>query len=241
MAVRLSSARSLLPPPEKMPVLLGAGALAYLGLRRGGPVGFGLALAGGVLALGGGDALLGRPAEALARAGSAVARRTLPTGTVKIRKSITIGKPRAEVWTFVRDLERFPHWAGHVRSVTEIEDGRSHWVVKGPGGAEMEWDVRTVAESPHERISWETLPGADVRHAGVLAVRDAPGGRGTEVSLHLAYEAPAGRFGDVLASLTGEEPGRQTRIDLRRLKQLLETGEMATNAMRPQDAGRESF
>jgi uncharacterized membrane protein len=222
--------------------VLGGGALAVLGLRRGGPLGLGLVLAGSALALKGAAGVQVAGEGGVLAAGMQRLERALPaTGTVKIAQSVTIGRPRAEVWRRVRDLSGFPRWARHVESVATAGDGRSHWVVRGPGGMRVEWDTEIVAESENERLSWQTIPGSDIRHAGLLALRDAPGGRGTELSLHLVYDPLGGALGRTLARLLGEEPGIQARDDLRRLKQLLETGEMATNAMRPQDAGRESF
>jgi uncharacterized membrane protein len=222
--------------------LLGGGALALLGLRRGGPLGVGLALAGGALALGGAARTALRGEDGLLRAGMARLERALPAvGTVKVKRSVTVGRPREEVWRFVRDFAGFPRWASHVESVTVSGDGRSHWVVRGPGETRLEWDSEIEAETPTERVSWQSLPGSDIRHAGVITLRDAPGGRGTELDLRLAYDAPAGALGDRLARLFGEEPDLQASHDLRRLKQLLETGEISTNAMRPEDAGRESF
>ena len=228
--------------PRRVAWLLGGGLLALLGLRRRGPLGIGLALAGGALAVRGaaGTPLTGE--GGLLQAGMQRLERNLPlTATIKIRRSITIGRPREEVWRVVRDLSGFPRWASHVESVTDAGDGRSHWVVRGPGETRLEWDSEIEAETPTERVSWQSLPGSDIRHAGVITLRDAPGGRGTELDLRLAYDAPAGVVGDRLARLFGEQPDIQAGHDLRRLKQLLETGEIATNAMRPEDAGRESF
>ena len=221
----------------------------WAGLGAAGPV-LGL-LAGGLL-VGGLVALAGYP-RAFARLqpqggleglGAAVGRgaaRVLPTQTVKIRRSVTIGRPREEVWRFVRDLANFPRFAWHVESVTPLGEGRSRWVVRGPAGSRLAWDSVIEAEVENERLSWTSVEGADVRNAGVLGLRDAPGGRGTEVHLRLAYDAPGGKAGQLLAWLFGEEPDVQARDDLGRLRALLETGEMATNAMRRADVGREAF
>jgi len=54
----------------------------------------------------------------------------------------------------------------------------------------------------------------------------APGGRGTEVRVEIAYSAPAGAIGRLVARLLGEHPQQQVDDDLRRLKQLMETGEV---------------
>jgi uncharacterized membrane protein len=208
-------------PAARVACLLGGGALALLGLRRGGPLGVGLALAGGALAMAGAAS---RGEEDLLRAGLGGLERALPAGaTAKVRQDVTIARPRAEVWRFVRDFAGFPRWASHVESVTVSGDGRSHWVVRGPGGARLEWDSEIEAETPGERVSWQSLPEGDVRNAGVLSLHDAPGG-GTEIRLRLAYDAPAGVLGHGLARLLGDDPDLQAAHDLRRLKELLETG-----------------
>lgn len=227
--------------PARFACLVGGGLLALVGLRRGGPVGLALTLVGGALAARG---VVGRGLEReerLLRTGIERLGRVLPTGTVKIARSITIGRPREEVWRFVRDLTGFPRWAWHVESVASSGEGRTRWVVRGPAGTRVAWETVIEHEVENERISWQSAEGSDIRHAGVITLRDAPGGRGTELVLKLAYDAPGGEFGRTLARLLSEEPGVQARDDLRRLKQLLETGEIATNAMRPEDAGRERF
>jgi uncharacterized membrane protein len=231
----------ILGDPARIVCLLSGGLLTLLGARRGGVVGAGLALAGGAVAFKGLADLPLTGEEGILQGGLERLERALPTSSVKVARSVTIGRPRAEVWRFVRDLSGFPRWARHVESVVETGHGRSHWTVRAPGGARVEWDAMIEAESPNERVSWQTLPGSAIRHAGVITLKNAPGGRGTELVLRLHYDAPGGALGRTIARLVGEEPGAQARDDLRRLKQLLETGEMATNAMRPEDAGRESF
>ena len=222
--------------------VVSGGVLAVLGLRRGGPVGVGLALLGGALALRGAATGPLTGEGGVVAAGLERLERNLPAPrTVKVARSVTVGRPREEVWRYVRDLQNFPRWASHVESVVASGDGRSHWTVRGPAGSRLEWDTEIEAEVEGERISWQTLPGADVRNAGNLILKDAPGGRGTEVHLRMAYDAPGGALGAALARLFGEEPDSDARHDLRRLKQLLELGEATTNAMRPEDAGEERF
>jgi len=72
-----------------------------------------------------------------------------------------------------------------------------------------------------------------VRNAGSVHFRDAAGGRGTELRVVLEYDPPAGRLGAAVATLLGEEPNVQVREDLRRFKQLVETGEIATTEGQP--------
>lgn len=143
-----------------------------------------------------------------------------------VSKSVTINRPREEVYGLWRDLKNLPLFMHHVRSVTPLGDGRSHWVARAPAGQEVEWDAEIIEEQPGRRIAWRSLAESDVRHQGDVRFRKAPGDRGTEVRVHLDYDPPAGRAGAAVAKLFGEEPEQQIRDDLRRLKQVLETGEV---------------
>ena len=77
-----------------------------------------------------------------------------------------------------------------------------------------------------EVISWRSTGNGDVENAGSVRFGDAAGGRGTEVVVDLRYRPPGGHAGASVAKLLGEEPNQQLRDDLRRFKQVLETGEV---------------
>jgi uncharacterized membrane protein len=113
----------------------------------------------------------------------------------------------------------------HLRSVQTLDDRRSHWIAKAPMGRQVEWDAELVEDSGN-RIAWRSLPGADVENSGSVWFERGPGGRGTIVRVELEYVPPAGAGGAVLARLTGEEPEQQIYDDLRRLKQVMEIGEI---------------
>lgn len=136
----------------------------------------------------------------------------------------TIARVPEEVYRFWRDLRNLPHFMTHLASVEPIDDQRSHWKAIGPGGVSVEWDAEIVEDRFGEAIAWRSLPGADVDNSGVVRFVPAPGGRGTEIHVKLRYAAPGGRMGRALAKLLGREPQQQVRSDLRRLKQVLETG-----------------
>jgi uncharacterized membrane protein len=105
-------------------------------------------------------------------------------------------------------------------------NGRSHWRAKGPAGTGVEWDADITVDRPGETLAWQSREGADVPNSGSVTFSRAPGGRGTEIRVELRYHPPAGRFGAAIAKLFGEEPSQQIEGDLRRLKQVLETGEV---------------
>jgi len=147
---------------------------------------------------------------------------------IRVDKAITIARPRAEVYQFWRNLENLPRFMKNVLSVAQTGTDRTHWAVCAPAGRTVEWDAELINESDGERIAWRSLPGGSVDHAGSVQFKDAPGGRGTEVKVELQYNPPAGALGAAFASLWGKEPGQQIEQDLHRLKQILETGELAT-------------
>jgi uncharacterized membrane protein len=163
-------------------------------------------------------------------------RATTRSGGRTTRKVITINRPREEIYAFWRKLENLPRFMNHLKSVAVQTDGRSHWVAKGPMNRDVEWDAEIIGETPNEMIAWRSLPGATVENAGTVRFEPAVGGRGTVVRVDLRYKIPGGAIGATLAKLFGESPEKQIPVDLMRLKQLLETGEIARTEGQP--AGR---
>ena len=147
-------------------------------------------------------------------------------GPGRVARSVTIRQPREMVYAFWHDFENLPRFMAHLESVRVTGDRQSRWVAKGPAGSTVEWDAETVEDRPDELIAWRSLPGTSVPNSGEVRFEDAPGGRGTEVHVELRYDPPAGKLGALVAKLFGEDPRQQVDGDLRRLKQVLETGEV---------------
>jgi uncharacterized membrane protein len=122
----------------------------------------------------------------------------------------------------------------HLESVTTTGNGQSHWVAKGPVGTTAEWDAQTVEDVPGRRIAWRSTDGSPVENTGSVRFEPAPGDQGTEVHVELTYSPPGGALGAAVAKLFGEEPNQQIKDDLRRFKQLIETGEIARSESTPQ-------
>lgn len=139
---------------------------------------------------------------------------------IKVEHSVVVNRPREEVYRFWRRLENLPRFMDHLESVTMLDENRSHWVAKAPGGTRVEWDATIHNEIEDELIAWRSLPGSDIDNAG--SVHFTPADGGTEVRVVLSYDPPAGRVGAAVARLLGEEPGRQVEEDLRRFKQVIE-------------------
>lgn len=145
---------------------------------------------------------------------------------IEVKRAITVLKPPSEVYRFWRDFGNLPRFMRHLDSVRVLSESRSHWKANGPAGAQVEWEAEIFEDRPNELITWRSLPGAAVANAGSVRFTPAPGGRGTEIRVELRYEPPAGRLGQAFALLLGEAPGQQVLDDLRRLKQVLETGQI---------------
>ena len=147
---------------------------------------------------------------------------------ILVKRSVTVNRPLGEVFSFWRDFENLPRFMLHLESVKVTDATHSHWIVRGPLGSTIEWDAEIFNEKPNELIAWRSLEGSEIDHAGSVRFRKAPGDRGTEVFVELNYEPPVGRPGAAIAWLFGEEPRVQIEDDLRRFKQVMEAGEIAT-------------
>lgn len=174
----------------------------------------------GVTAL---DFLTGRQ---LGGDGSKGFERTKASRQIDVVVAITINRPRHEVYGFWHNFENFPRFMTHLESVERIDDRRSHWKAKAPAGAAVEWDAEITEDRPNELVAWRSLPDSKVPNSGQVRFRDAPGNRGTEVIVELKYQPPGGKIAALLAKLFGEEPSQQVKSDLRRLKQVMEIGEI---------------
>ncbi len=164
--------------------------------------------------------------------GDALAESGIPDekGGSIVARAVTINRPVGEVFAYFRDFANLPTFMENVERIDILSDTRSHWVVKAPAGKTVEWDAVVTEETQDRVIAWASEPGADVANSGRVEFRDA-GARGTVVTATIAYDPPGGVIGKLIAKMFQREPAIQARRDLRRFKQLMETGEIATAAM----------
>ena len=148
---------------------------------------------------------------------------------IHAKASCMVNRSPEEVYSFWRNFENLPRFMKHLDSVQDCGDARSRWVAKGPAGSSVEWDATIIADVPGEVITWRSLEGSDVDHAGAVRFERAPGNRGTIVKVNFEYNPPAGAIGAAIAKLFGEEPSQQLDDDLRRFKQVLEVGEVVVS------------
>src|SRR5215212_9604548 len=160
---------------------------------------------------------------------------------ILVERTVTVNRPKEELYQMWRDFENLPRFMQHLESVSvdAADDGRSHWIAKAPLGKTIEWDSEVIEERENELLVWKSLPGSRVESVGRVEFRDAPGGRGTIVHVAMEYNPPAGSLGAAFAKLFGEEPDQQINEDLRRFKQIMETGEVATVQGQPTGRGRQ--
>lgn len=146
---------------------------------------------------------------------------------VIVEDAITIYRPVSEVYSYWRNLENLPRFMEHLEEVQVTDRFHSRWVARGPLGVLVEWDAEIINDIPPTLLSWKSVGSADVVSAG--SVRFKPSGEhATQVQVKLQYDPPAGKLGATVAWLFGEDPQHQIAEDLRRFKQLLETGEIST-------------
>ena len=138
----------------------------------------------------------------------------------------TIRRASSDVYGFWRTLENLPTFMAHLDEVRATGDKTSHWAANAPFGRTVEWDAEITEDVPEQLIRWRSTREADVPNAGTVRFKRAPDGFSTEVYVTMVYELPAGELGKLAAKYFGEEPHQQLEDDLRRLKQVLETGEV---------------
>jgi uncharacterized membrane protein len=150
---------------------------------------------------------------------------------IHVDEAVTVNKPIAEVYRFWRNFENLPKFMHHLESVAVREAGVTHWVAKGPAGMHVAWDARIINEIDDRVIAWQSLEGSTIATAGSVNFDETA--HGTRVRVHFQYSPPAGKLGAAVAYIFGEEPRLQVRDDLRRFKQLIETGEIPTTEGQP--------
>lgn len=218
---------------ERWLQLAGGAALLALGATRGGVMRWVLTAIGGTLLY---QSITGHsPIYQMAGMNTA-----LKTGTrnaavpqqqgIHVTRSITINRPVDELYAYWRNFENLPRIMHHVESVRVLDDRRSHWKVKAPAGMSVEWDAEIVNEERNKVIGWRSLPDAQIPNAGSVRFTESYDGRGTQLTVQLEYVPPAGEIGAAIARLFGKEPSLQIDEDLRRFKQLMEAGEVASTS-----------
>lgn len=216
-------------PAARFLTTVGGGVLALYGFttRRHGPVDTALGLAGLVLFARGAT---NKPTRELVGLGAG-------RGAVTVQKTINIHAPIQEVFAHFTDWERWPQWMSHVREVrVSGERGatgeRTHWVVDAVAGTTVQWDAVVTELEPDQLVSWKSIEGSAIEHAGTIRFDINPDGS-TRVHIRMSYNPVAGAVGHAVAVLLGRDPKHQMDDDLVRLKSTIESGTPPRDAARP--------
>lgn len=219
--------------PERLISAVAGAALAIAGIKRGSLGGLGVAAVGGMLAYRG----LSGHCSLYDKLGFSSAKPAAPSKYfdhgIHVEVAVSIDKEPAELYAFWRKLDNLPQFMEHLEAVEVIDENRSHWRARGPAGSSVSWDAEIINDVPNETIAWRSLGGAQVDNAGSVRFIPAPAGRGTEVHVVFDYIPPARSLGKWIARLFGEDPQLQIETDLRRFKQIMETGEVTTTENQP--------
>ncbi|WP_110650195.1 hypothetical protein [Salinicola peritrichatus] len=199
------------------------------GLKKGGIGGWGQAIVSGMLlyrAVKGECRIKGALVESPHE--KQVARQQNWRAARAVSHSVTVAKPRSELYRFWRTPENLTTFLVPSMNVEIIDDHTSRWTLdQTPSMSGV--TVRVVEEREGEYIAWvaesETLPP----FSGWIRFREAPGKLGTEIQGYVTYEPPKGRLGYVIDKWSRGGASQLLNENLRRFKQLVETGEVTTS------------
>jgi uncharacterized membrane protein len=217
---------------ERLLSFLGGSALTLFGLSRRSVGGLALAAVGGSLVYRGltGHCSVYQTLGIDTRPQLAPATSVRAGHGIKVEESVIINRDAATLYRYWRNLENLGRFMQHLERVEQRDDHHSHWVACGPMGTKFEWEAEIINEKENELIAWRSVDGSQVDTAGSVHFHELPHGRGTEVRVVLKYDAHEAQLADPLARLMGHSPKQQIREDLRRFKQVMETGEVPTIA-----------
>ena len=152
-------------------------------------------------------------------------RKVITERATKIRGTILINRPPAELYRFWRSFDNLPRVMSHLQSVFVINNRLSYWVGQTLSGSPtVEWDAEVVNDIENERIEWRSLADADLDHTGSVELAPCVDGQSTKLTLTLHYALPAGMLGVAVAEIFGEDPENKLAQDLQRFKERMEEG-----------------
>jgi uncharacterized membrane protein len=215
---------------ERLLSVLSGAALGLCGLARGSLGGLTLATVGGSLLYRGitGHCYAYQSLDISTATPRGPASSIAAGHGVKVEESITVSRDPQVLYSFWRNFENLGRFMQHLESVKVQDDRRSHWRTRGPMGMTFAWDAEIINEKENELIAWRSVEGSEVDTAGSVHFHVLPNGRGTEVRVVLKYDGHAAQLAAPIARLLGVSPRQQIRDDLRRFKQVMEAGELAT-------------
>jgi hypothetical protein len=146
-----------------------------------------------------------------------------------VHEQIEVNRPRNEVYAFWRNVTQLPLFMEHLIAVEGDPYGITFWKAKSLTGT-VEWKAEVVKDEQDEMISWHSLGDSEVRNSGAVRFRDATNG-GTDVQVDISYDPPLGALGVAVAKIFGDAPDQEVSADLKRFKEIMESGQGAVGEM----------
>ena len=147
----------------------------------------------------------------------------LKGGDVSINTTLSIDKPVEEVYNAWRQLENLPLFMKHLENVTVIDENKSKWKAKVPGGiGNVSWKAEILMDEPNELLSWHSLPGATIHNSGKVKFRK--NGSSTDIDVTISYHAPLGKAGEAGAKLLNPVFENMLIKDIEGFKEYVEAG-----------------
>src|SRR3712207_4646464 len=108
----------------------------------------------------------------------------------RVESSVVVEAPVSRVYEYWSDLENLPNFMTNVEEVRATGPDRTHWVVKGPLGAKMEFDAETTQEEENRALGWNSVDG-NVGTSGQVRFQEL-GPERTRVEVTMNYADPPG-------------------------------------------------
>lgn len=149
-------------------------------------------------------------------------------GKVRAHTLQTVNADRMTLYKMWRDVTNAPKFQEYVISVVPKSATRSTWTFGNPEDSKAKsitYDTEVYEDIPGEKIAWHSVD-APIEEHGEVHFEDAPGGRGTRITLIEDIQVPGGRLAVAAAALTKRTPRQIVIEDLRHFKELAESGEI---------------
>lgn len=170
-----------------------------------------------------GGALLYKGAKALAGSGKSTSHDK--KAIIDIKTSVTVKRPKEELYAYWRNLENLPNFMSHIEDVRELSNKKSEWTAEVPGGlGTVEWEAEIIWEQKNHSIAWKSLPDSEIENSGEVRFQDAGNGKSTIVESRISYRPPAGQVGGLAAKLLNPAFKKVVENDLKEFKKVMEKG-----------------
>lgn len=152
-----------------------------------------------------------------------------------LTRSVTISRPVEEVRAFITQPEKVGALLRWVESVEALGPDQTCWTVRAPLGRKLQWTLISVPSEATDVLQWHTPEGTRWQHDVSVRLSEAPGGRGTQVKAVVVCKPALGRIGYGIARAISAFSDKALLNALQAIKQQMETGEVTTSRLRPDD------